>query len=92
MAIARCGMAAEPDAPKAEGDAAADETANVLKPVVVNPDDPLSAEMSAAETARVNEIVEEVRRLRQQSPRTPLPAESKTQRSTERIRGYDAWI
>jgi WD40 repeat protein len=92
LAIARCGMAAAPDTPKAEGDAASDETANVLKPVVIDPDDPLSAEMSAAETARVNEIVEEVRQLWQRSPRTPLPAELKTQRSTERIGGYNAWV
>ncbi|HEX5472003.1 MAG TPA: hypothetical protein VFW73_08955 [Lacipirellulaceae bacterium] len=91
LAIARCGVA-EPDTPKAEGDAAPDETANVLKPVVVKPDDPLSAEMSAAETARVDEIVEEVQQLWQQNPRTPLPADLKTPRSTERIAGYNAWV
>ena len=90
-AIARCSMAA-PDTPKAEGDTAPDETANVLKPVVVNPGDPLSAEMSAAETARVDEILEEVQQLWQQAPHTPLPADLKTQRSTERIGGYNAWV
>ena len=83
--------AAEPDTPKAEGDKPPKNAGDLVNPIA-KPDDPLSAEMSAAETARVNEIVEEVRQLWQQSPRTALPAELKIQRSTERIGGYNAWI
>ncbi|HEV7226450.1 MAG TPA: WD40 repeat domain-containing protein, partial [Pirellulales bacterium] len=59
---------------------------------VVDPDDPMSTEMSAEETARVEEIEEEVRRLWQKSPQTPLPADAKALSANERLRQYNEWL
>ena len=93
---ANASRADEPAAPQAKAATeapakAADRTADAVAPIV-DADNPLSTKLSAEETARVEEIAEEIRRLWQKSPHTPLPADAKAISANERLRQYNEWL
>lgn len=70
---------------------ATEEPVPAVKPIA-NAADPLSTELSEQEVAYVDKIVEEVRRLWQAKPHSPLPAESKSPPAPEKSKRYNAWV
>ncbi|HVX09610.1 MAG TPA: hypothetical protein VHC22_00275 [Pirellulales bacterium] len=69
----------------------AEQAVRRIKPIA-DQANPLSTELSDEEIAAVDPIAEEVQRQWLKSPRTPLPADSRTPSDYDRTERYNAWV